>query len=321
MGVPPNANVFACKLMTMDSERAPLVTIGIPVYNAGKFLAGALQSIFAQTFDDWELIVVDDGSQDQAWEVVEQLHDERLRCYRDNRHQGLAARLNQIVALARGKYIARMDADDLCHPQRIARQIAILENHPELDAISSSYSVLNRQTRPSGWVPVPLEHKEICSDPLKGFGMVHPATIFRAEWCRRNPYNEGNRRCEDWELFSRTSAHSRFGNIKDCLYFYRAYDSFALRKYAQSHLNQCAAEFRQMRDYGALPVARSALRHLSHVVIYAGAAALNMQDLLIAMRSVPMPVTVADDIQTALGDVLSFELPTRERKMVTVGQR
>ena len=291
----------------------PLVTIGLPVYNAGRFLVGALQSVFAQTCEDWELIVVDDGSTDNAWPVVEQLSDPRVRAMRDGVHRGLAVRLNQIGELARGKFIARMDADDMCHPERIERQIRYLEEHPSIDAVSTSLAVLDRHDRFAGWRAAHPDHAVICAHPLKGFGFVHAATLARTDWARRNRYNEHNPRCEDWELLSRTWRASRFANLTECLYFYREYDSFTMGKYARSKVNQSAAEIRQGGDYGVPAVAWSALRHLSHVAMYAAASAVSMQDLLIAARSLALPDELSAQLADAKRRVEATRLPGSAR--------
>src|SRR5438309_10301144 len=89
------------------------VSIGIPFLNARRFLADAVRSVFAQTCDDWELLLVDDGSTDGSLDVVRSIDDPRVRVISDGTNRGLCARLNQIASLARGKYLARMDADDL----------------------------------------------------------------------------------------------------------------------------------------------------------------------------------------------------------------
>src|SRR5438874_1140893 len=116
----------------------PRLTIGLPVYNARLFLEDTLRSIFAQTFTDWELIAVDDGSTDGSGALLERLRDHRVRVFIEKGNRGLAARLNFIHENARGTYIARMDADDMMHPERMARQLAFLDQHPEVDVVGCS---------------------------------------------------------------------------------------------------------------------------------------------------------------------------------------
>jgi len=114
------------------------VTIGIPFLNARRSLAAAVRSVFAQTHSDWELLLVDDGSSDGSIDVVRRLDDPRVRLVRDGSHRGLCARLNQIAATARGTYLARMDADDVMHPERIERQLALLGADPGVDLVDTA---------------------------------------------------------------------------------------------------------------------------------------------------------------------------------------
>src|ERR1700730_5321173 len=111
----------------------PVLTIGLPMYNAGAFLEPALQSIFAQTFQDWELILVDDSSDDGSTELLRFIHDSRVRLLKNGPRRGLAARLNQIVRAARAPYLARMDADDMLDDSRLERQVNYLRGHPDVD--------------------------------------------------------------------------------------------------------------------------------------------------------------------------------------------
>src|SRR5215471_13304565 len=122
----------------------PLLTIGLPVYNAAPYLEDTLRSIFAQTFTEGELIIVDDGSTDHSREIVSTLGDERVQVVTDGKHLGLAARLNTIVRLARGKYVARMDADDLMHPNRLRAQVDFLIRHPAVDGLGCGLVILDR---------------------------------------------------------------------------------------------------------------------------------------------------------------------------------
>ncbi len=289
------------------------MSIGLPVFNAGRFLAGALQSIFAQTIADWELIVVDDGSTDQAWEVVDQLSDPRVRAFRDGEHRGLAARLNQINTLARGQFIARMDADDLCHPERIERQVAYLRQHPEIDAVSTSLGVLDRRGEVAGWRRAPVTHEAICRNPLRGFGFAHPAMLARTEWARQHRYREENRRCEDWELLMRACGHSKLANLTDCLYFYREFDSFSLVNYARSKAGQAFAQVRLCKAYSRRSLFLSAMRHFSHIGIYVCAYAAGTHDWLIQYRSQRPTPEIKESIEKTIAGIASTNLPLRNR--------
>ena len=114
------------------------VTIGIPFYNAKHTLADAIRSVFAQTFQDWELILADDGSTDGSAEIARMVDDPRVTVISDGMNRGLPYRLNKITELARADYIARMDADDLMHPERLTLQVQYLDANPAVDVVSTA---------------------------------------------------------------------------------------------------------------------------------------------------------------------------------------
>src|SRR6516165_10713523 len=107
----------------------PRVTIGLPFVNQANLLADAIRSVFAQTFTDWELILVDDGSSDCSTSIARAVCDPRVSYHRNSANRGLPFCLNAIPSLCTGDYIARCDADDMMHPLRLERQIAFLEAH------------------------------------------------------------------------------------------------------------------------------------------------------------------------------------------------
>ena len=109
---------------------SPLVSIGISVYNCQATIGSAFRSILNQTYENWELILIDDGSQDDTLTIIKQFNDDRIRIYSDGRNRGLPGRLNEAVALSQGKYFARMDGDDICYPTRLASQVDFLEKNP-----------------------------------------------------------------------------------------------------------------------------------------------------------------------------------------------
>ena len=199
----------------------PPVTIGMPVYNAARTLEVALRSIFRQTLGNWELVVVDDGSTDGTADVLARAADPRLRVVRDGRNLGLSARLNEIVAGARSEYFARMDADDVAYPRRLAAQVAFLAAHPEIDLAGCGALVFGEDGAPLGRFPLRATHAEICADPWSGFYLAHPGWMGRTAWFRRNPYRAGYRKTQDQDLLLRTFDASRFACLPEILLGYR----------------------------------------------------------------------------------------------------
>ena len=131
-------------------NRTPLVTVGLSFYNNRSTIGTAIASVLDQRFEDFELVVVDDGSTDGGDEVVRRFRDSRIRFVRDAANHGFVARLNQLTELASGDYLARMDGDDICHPDRLARQVEHLERHPQVDVVATGAWVVDESDRVVG---------------------------------------------------------------------------------------------------------------------------------------------------------------------------
>lgn len=201
---------------------APVVSVLLPVRNAEPTLALALGSLLHQTFHDFEVLVLDDGSTDKSVEIASRMADPRVRVVSDGEHKGLSARLNQGIGLARGRYIARMDADDICFPERIARQVGFLEGNPAVDLVGARAIVFRDDGSQVGMLPWRGEHSDLVSAPWRNIPLPHPTWMGRAEWFRRHRYRIPEvRRAEDQELLLRASETSRFACLPEVLLGYR----------------------------------------------------------------------------------------------------
>jgi glycosyltransferase involved in cell wall biosynthesis len=170
----------------MSMPATPSLTIGIAFRNPGKYFELALKSVFSQTFTDWELILVDDGSSDDSLALARSLKDPRVRVYSDGLTKRLNARLNELVSLARIPYFFRMDADDIMHPERLERQYAELVRSDSNTVIGTgSYSI-------DGNSSVVGMRRRI--GHLSGFAVsqsfIHPSVAATTQWFRLNPYSE-----------------------------------------------------------------------------------------------------------------------------------
>lgn len=201
----------------------------MPVYNCGRTLDAAVRSILNQTFIDWELLLVDDGSTDETLSVARGYKDPRIRVFTDGLHQGLVARLNQAVGLSRGKYFARMDGDDVSYPERLALQVEYLEGHSEIDLLGGGMLVFGRGGGVLGTHANPNTHEDICRRPWAGFYLAHPTWMGRREWFDRNRYRTEAVRCEDQDLLLRTYEKSRFAAVPEIVLGYRE-EELSLRK-------------------------------------------------------------------------------------------
>lgn len=205
----------------MASSQPPLVSVIMSMRNSAATVAAAVRSLQLQTFANWELIAIDDGSSDDSSSIVSAFDDPRIRLIREHSSAGLASRLNQAVVLSRGAFIARMDADDICFPDRLSQQVTRLQHEPEIDVLAGSAVVFAGDGRLVGELPVGLTHEEITAQPFRGFPFPHPTWCGRAQWFRDNPYDPRLMKAQDQDLLLRTFASSRFAALDDVLIAYR----------------------------------------------------------------------------------------------------
>lgn len=207
----------------------PLVSVIMSMRNSASTVGVAVRSVLLQSLRDWEMIVIDDGSSDDSAAIVEGLGDARIRLVRESTSAGLAVRLNQAVALAKGEFIARMDADDICFPERLSRQADRLREDPKLDLLGCGAVVFRSGGELVGEMPVGLDHQDIVARPFVGFPLPHPSWCGRAAWFRNNPYNSRLRYAEDQDLLLKSFRHSRLAGLDSVLLGYRQ-DHLALKK-------------------------------------------------------------------------------------------
>lgn len=213
----------------------PEISVLLPVRDGARTLALAMLSVLEQSFGDFELLVLDDGSVDASPDIALGFGDPRVRLLRDGLKRGLAARLNQGIAAAAGRYIARMDADDVCFPDRFARQMARLNAEASLDLVACRTLVFNDTTgAATGLVPYHLSHETLCSRPWNGFYLVHPSWMGRTNWFRHHLYRIPEVvRAEDQELLLRAYLNSRFAVVDEILLGYRMGPTILSKKLPQ----------------------------------------------------------------------------------------
>ena len=200
----------------------PLVTVVLPVYNGGATLSTALYSVLAQTFCDFEIVLINDASTDDSLAIAARFSDPRLHITNDTVNRGLAYRLNQGIDLAQGRYIARMDQDDICFPERLAKQFEFLETHPEIDLLGCRVIVFRNSHDIVGLTPFCGTHEEICAYPWRGLYLAAPSWMGRVEWFRRHRYRIPEAiHADDQELLLRAYPDSRFACMEEVLLAYR----------------------------------------------------------------------------------------------------
>lgn len=208
-----------------------MITVGIPFFNAEQFLSKAIESVISQSCDNWELLLLDDGSNDGSLEIAKRFeqHDNRVKVFSDGKNKGLGARLNELATLSNGEYIARMDADDIMHPQRLQKQFEILEHHPNIDVLGTNAYVIDENNLVFG-----IRYKnQFGLSKVEHF--IHPTIMGKKQWFLDNPYDEKAIRIEDAELWYRTKQFSNFMMSNEPLLFYREFGNNYYKKYFQAN--------------------------------------------------------------------------------------
>lgn len=205
------------------SDALPLISIAMPVFNAARTLPAALRSIAWQTYSNWELLLIDDGSSDASVKLSlgAAKNDSRIRFVEGRGNAGLAARLNQAIALANGPYVARMDADDIAYPERLATQLKFLISHPECDLVGSGALVFDDAGQIHGKWQAPVAHDAICARPWVRFPIPHPTWMGKHEWFARHGYRADYKKTQDQDLLLRAYTQSRFACVPEILLGYR----------------------------------------------------------------------------------------------------
>ncbi len=194
----------------------PKISVIMPVYNAEQYLREAIDSILSQTFGDFELIIIDDGSKDSSPAIVERYEDPRIRFYVNEENMGVAKTLNRGLDLATGQYIARMDSDDISLPERFAKQVAYLDAHPEIGILATDVQTFGAQEY---YHPTSKTHEQLSVDMLFSCCLCHPTVMMRRSLGLR--YDPAFNRMEDYELWIRASQQCRLACYPEILFRYR----------------------------------------------------------------------------------------------------
>lgn len=212
----------------MTNNQEVLVSIAIPFYNADKYLELAIQSIIDQTYQNWKLVLIDDGSTDASLAIARKFeNDPRVTIYSDGLNKNMSFRLNEFAAKVTTKYLARMDADDIMHPQKIEKQMQILASHPEIDVLGTNAYSINEKSRVEG---IRLKF-EAGTELSKVDTFIHPTIIAATAWFIANPYDINIERIDDKELWFRTRNKYNFQILTAPLFFYREFGNDYYKKY------------------------------------------------------------------------------------------
>lgn len=203
---------------------SPCVTVLMPVYNGEQFLHEATNSILTQTFADFEFLIINDGSTDSTVEIINSFQDERIRLINNKKNLGIVTSLNKGLTLARGKYIARMDADDIALPYRLEKQVDFMDNHPEIGVSGSWVKTIGKY--PNQIHKFPTDPELLKCILLFRSPIAHPSVIIRKDTLLKNDlkYNINRNCAQDYDLWIRCTQITKLSNIAQVLLLYRNHD-------------------------------------------------------------------------------------------------
>ena len=201
----------------------PLISVLMPAFNAEAFIAEAIQSILQQTYTDFELIILNDGSTDQTSKIIDSFADERIQKINLQQNQGLVCARNQLVAAAKGRYIAFLDADDIAFPDRLQKQFTFLETGAA-DICGSAHFSLNESTRRVKASKERYRDADIRALLSVNSSLCNPSVMGRADIFKMYPYKAGHDSVEDYWLWQTLAlAGYRFANLRNKLITYRVH--------------------------------------------------------------------------------------------------
>lgn len=207
----------------VTAKSQSLVSIVMPVHNGEEYIGECINSILRQNWQNFELIVIDDGSTDNTISVIENFSDQRIRYVKNERNKGIVYSLNKGISLARGKYIARIDADDKMHVNRLCKQVQYLENHTDVALVGSWHFIIDPKSKVIGIKEYPVDDEEIRSLSLFVNPFSHPSVMMRTEVARAFNYTNEFNYCEDYELWMKIIDQYKTANIPECLTYYRVH--------------------------------------------------------------------------------------------------
>ena len=205
----------------------PRVSVVMPVWNAAPYLRTALKSLSGQSFADYELIIIDDDSTDGTAAIVHDMakSDPRVRVIRNQSRVGMGHVFNQGLFAAVGHYVARMDGDDVAHPERLARQVAFLDAHPGVVVVGAQLELIDASGKLVGSRSYPVSDASLRRAMVRVSPFAHPVTMFRREVAvHLGGYDARYAPAEDLHLWVRLSSRGQMANLPDVLLRYRLHD-------------------------------------------------------------------------------------------------
>ena len=207
----------------------PKISVLLPVFNGGRFLKESIESILTQTYTDFEILIIDDGSKDDSLDIINNFNDKKIRIIQNKKNVGLIGTLNRGLHESRGEFIARMDQDDISIKDRFEKQIKFFEKNKNYDFVFGNINCFNDKTQKSYIWEIGSKVKtfsEIKSSLTISNCLAHPTVMGRSKIYKKYGYNQGLLNGEDWDLWLRlTSDKIKLGKVNDIILNYRIHDN------------------------------------------------------------------------------------------------
>ncbi len=232
-----------------------LVSVVMPVYNAGGFLVESIKSILKQTYKNFEFIIIDDGSTDNSWKIISKFSkkDQRIKIYKNKENLGIAKTMNIAIEKTKGQFIARMDADDIALPKRLEKQVNFLLENPTVGVLGSQMFEINDKNIVTAVRKVPLTNDNIKKGMIISQTIQNPTLMIN----RRNIpdgillYDQKFSPVDDLDMFFRLISYTQFANLPDYLMIYRKHDdNSSLRNIKNTFLLTLKVRLKALSVYG-----------------------------------------------------------------------
>lgn len=244
------------------TDKQPLVSVVMSVYNSERYLRESVESILSQTFTDFEFIIIDDGSVDKSNSILQSFTDPRIKVLSNNKNLGLIVSLNKGFDEAKGKYIARMDADDVSLPERLQKQVKFLDTNPGIGVVGTW--IRSFDDRLGHILKFPTDQKIIKAWLLFDNTFAHPSAMLRRSFLKSYHlhYDPNFKHVEDYDLWVRSSRFFDIATIGEVLLLYRRHENSISSSNRSNQINKTnEIRLRQLKDMGFNPSSKEQTLH------------------------------------------------------------
>lgn len=254
------------------SHKNPLVSVIMPVYNSSKFLVEAVESVINQTYKNWELIAVDDGSKDNSLEILKNYakKHKNIKVFKNKKNLGVGKTANFALSKAKGKFIARFDSDDYMPDYRLEKQVNYLINHKDTVVVGGQAELMDENSLKIGMKNFPLSNKSIYEGLFTFITIQQPSMMVNKKLLPNGFvwYNDNAKTAEEVDLFFRLFKYGKFANLKSVLLRYRQYPtSTSLRDPKLTFYNTYTTRSIAVKLYGYKPTFKAKILNLAQYIV------------------------------------------------------